>query len=233
MCEDNRTFRIDRDDNVIPNWRETLVCETCGLSNRLRASLHLARLLHVDAPPGTIYITEQLTPMFQWLQSRVSNLVGSEFVDPTLPSGSMVTIKEHPVRHEDLNRTSFADGACGIVLTFDVLEHIPNYLSALREFARILTQGGLLLLTAPFSLETHATVVRARVREDGTIDHLKPPSYHGDPVNENGVLCYHEFGWQLLDELRQVGFRRTAVVTCWAPGFGYLGSSQPFVIAWR
>ena len=40
---------------------------------------------------------------------------------------------------------------------------------------------------------------------DGRIEHLQPPEYHGDPLG-GGVLCFHHFGWDLLEALREAGF---------------------------
>lgn len=41
------------------------------------------------------------------------------------------------------------------ILCTEVLEHLPSSLAALREFARLLKVGGLLIMTAPFCSLTH------------------------------------------------------------------------------
>jgi hypothetical protein len=91
----------------------------------------------------------------------------------------------------------------------------------------------MLLLTAPFDFEAEHTVVRAEKCADGATRHLLPPIYHGDPMNGAGALCFQEFGWDLLDHMREAGFARVELVTGWASGFGYLGSHQSFFVAWR
>jgi ubiquinone/menaquinone biosynthesis C-methylase UbiE len=47
------------------------------------------------------------------------------------------------------------DGSFDAVLCTEVLEHLPEPLSALREFARLLRKGGELIITAPFCSLTH------------------------------------------------------------------------------
>jgi len=42
---------------------------------------------------------------------------------------------------------------------------------------------------------------------DGAVDHLVPPSYHGNPMDPNGSLAFFDYGWELLDWVRDAGFR--------------------------
>ena len=54
------------------------------------------------------------------------------------------------------------------------------------------------------------------MRDDGTIEHLHPPEYHGDPLDPGGCLCFHHFGWDLLDLLRDAGFRSVTAYSVWS-----------------
>ncbi len=89
------------------------------------------------------------------------------------------------VRNEDVTRLSFADASLDIILCFDVLEHVPDYRAALREFHRVLDTGGQLVISVPFSFQQE-TIVRARLDDAGNIEHLTEPCYHGDPVIRPG-----------------------------------------------
>jgi|CXWL01.1.fsa_nt_gi SAM-dependent methyltransferase len=215
------------------DWRETLACRQCGLINRLRACVHLLRALQPSLPAGATYVSEQTTPFFDWLQTQIPDLIGSEYVDPALPSGARVDWQQKSLRHEDVTALSMAAGTLSAILSFEVLEHVPDYRTAIAEFARVLVPGGLLLLTAPFAFHDAATQIRAIRHADGSIEHLLPPDYHGDPLSERGVLCYQVFGWDLLTLMQGSGFAEVALITCWNPAFAYLGSFQPFVVAWR
>ncbi|MGE4073294.1 MAG: methyltransferase domain-containing protein [Lysobacterales bacterium] len=229
--ESEFSFPIRGDE--IPNWRESLVCPDCRLINRWRASVHVARMLEPLRCEGPVYVTEQTTPMYDWLQEHVPELIGSEFVSPDAKPGQIYETRSRRIRHEDATALSMADASLSMIQTYDVLEHVPDYRAALREFARVLKPEGLLLLTAPFMFEAWDTVVRARVNAQGDIEHLLPAVYHGDPMSADGVLCFQEFGWDLLDDMRSAGFAHAEIITCWAPDFGYLGSFQPFVVARR
>ncbi|WP_196600957.1 class I SAM-dependent methyltransferase [Pectinatus frisingensis] len=47
------------------------------------------------------------------------------------------------------------DGSFDVILCTEVLEHLPDPQMAIREFSRLLTSGGKLILTAPFCSLTH------------------------------------------------------------------------------
>jgi ubiquinone/menaquinone biosynthesis C-methylase UbiE len=55
----------------------------------------------------------------------------------------------------DITAIPEPDGAFDAVLCTEVLEHVPDPRAALDEFARLLRDGGTLLLTAPFAALTH------------------------------------------------------------------------------
>ena len=55
----------------------------------------------------------------------------------------------------DITRIPVDDASFDAILCTEVFEHIPDAISAVREFARILKPGGTLLITAPFNSLTH------------------------------------------------------------------------------
>lgn len=124
------------------------------------------------------------------------------------------------VDFEDVTRLSFADASLDAVVSFDVLEHVPDYERALSEFARVLRPGGTLIATFPFT-DTAETVVRAGIDDDGNVFHLLEPEYHGDPIS-GGVLCFHHFGWDILEVARRAGFAQARMMMPWAPEQGLL-----------
>jgi len=211
------------DGRRVPNWRESLICPGCRLNSRMRAAIHLFHELCRPRPDCSLYITEQTTPMYQWFNGTFAKVAGSEFLGSDCLSGSENT---KGIRHEDLTNLSFSDGQFDFVLSFDVFEHIPNYRKAFGECRRVLKKGGALCFTIPFDRHSMQNVIRAELLPDGTTNHLLPPEYHGDPLQESGCLCFRHFGWECLDELRYDGFSEAACYLYWSRAYGYLGGEQ-------
>ena len=210
------------------NWRETVVCPVTGLSNRARAAFHLFAVESRLGGDANIYITEQTTAFYRYLKSIFPSLVGSEFIPGALPG--MTT--DAGIRHEDLTALSFREASLDAILSFDVLEHVPDYQAGLRECARVLRPGGRIYITVPF-VGTAETIVRARVLPDGEIEHLLPAEYHGDPMVKDGILCFYHFGYDVLDVMRRVGFSDAWAGYYWSAEFGYLGVMQVMIVGVR
>jgi hypothetical protein len=95
---------------------------------------------------------------------------------------------------------------------------------------RCLSPGGTFLFSALFDRYAQEPLIRAEVLPGGSIRHLAPPEYHGDPVRpDKGILCYQTFGWDLLDLLRSIGFEDVKAVDYWSRDYGYLGGCLLFI----
>jgi SAM-dependent methyltransferase len=207
-----------------PNLREALVCPRCRLNARARAALGLMR--DTRRRPR-IYVTEQASPVYVWLRHEYDGVLGSEY---RMPDARRFALEDWlrdqgapgAIAIEDVTALTHADASVDVICSFDVLEHVPDYRQALREFARVLRPGGDLWLTVPFLDDRQDTVVRARLGADGDVEHLLSPEIHGDPLS-GGVLCYYHFGWDLLDAARAAGFGDAAWCRTWAPAQALFG----------
>ncbi len=231
------SFTLDPDADAEVNWRESMLCPDCQLNGRMRFCAGILTQWMDARPQARIYLTEQATHGYALLKRRFGHVVGSEYIHDQERRKAVQNYIRHitgdsseVLRIEDVTRLSFADASFEIVASFEVLEHVPDYRLALREMARVLGRGGQLLLTAPFLETTQDTLTRARLEADGSITHLLPPEYHGDPVSD-GVLCFHHFGWDLLDALREAGFESAEVVSSFAPAYGLLGGAMLAITA--
>ena len=222
VCEADREFLVDYQyggDRV--NWRERLECSGCCLNNRMRAALALAKMRL--SPDAHIYLTENVTPLYRQTAKVFSRVIGSEFM-PEVPLGK----QRDGIRSEDITQLTFGE-QFDAVMTFDVLEHVPDYRQGLREFARVLKPGGWLIMTVPYDLSAPETLVRA-ILVGGKIVHLERPEYHGDPMNGDGILSFYTFGWSLLDDLREVGLN-PQLEFFWSRRHAYVGGLQFIIVA--
>ena len=167
ICAADRQFLVDYQyGGDFVNWRERLECSGCFLNNRMRAALGLAKTRL--KPDASVYLTERVTPLYRETAKVFSEVVGSEYM-PDVPVGE----ERDGVRSEDVTNLTFGE-QFDAVMTFDVLEHVPDYHQALREFARVLKPGGWLIMTVPFNLGSPQTTVRAAI-VDGEILHMETP----------------------------------------------------------
>lgn len=235
-CRCTSMFAVDYQfayvvDGVLnPNWRERLLCQQCGLNNRMRATIHAFGDLLNPPSNASVLLAEAVTPLAKWMRSHYSGTVGCEFLGEAVPFGAA---DERGVRNEDFTCLTFRDEQFDLVIALDILEHIPEYGAALRECRRVLKPGGRFVFSVPFRFDLQEHLVRARVRTDGSIEHVLEPEYHGDPLDQAGCLCYYHFGWALLDDVIMAGLRNPCMYLYWSSQFAYLGSGQFLITAQR
>jgi SAM-dependent methyltransferase len=139
----------NRGDVYVPNLRERLVCPVTGLNNRQRlmATL-LSAELTAQPQKKSVYLMEQLSETYNWAARtfQLQNIIGSEYLADGLQPGAKID----GVRHEDAQRLSFPDASLDLVVSNDVMEHVPSAASAFRELARVMRPGAQALMTFPF-----------------------------------------------------------------------------------
>ena len=215
--------------SVNPAWTETCVCEECGLNSRMRALFDLLNIQCEINSNLRIYIAEQTTPFFQKLKHKFPSLMGSEYLGADRKCGKILINNENNdnIRHEDITKLSFADEMFDIAITQEVFEHIPNYHQAFSELWRVISFGGSLVFSIPFFFDLEKTRIRASF-ENGNVVHYFPPEIHGNPISNEGSLCFQNFGWDILSDLRKAGFSDAYASIYWGPWQGHLGF--PFAI---
>jgi SAM-dependent methyltransferase len=203
--------------------RESLFCRSCCSSLRVRGvagvllSLYgsgakaVAELVRQDqfrrldvAEINTIGPLGALHPFL----AQLPHLVFSEYRGAS-PPGEVIDGS----RNEDMCRLTYDDQSFDLVLSSDTLEHVPDYLAALRETRRVLRPGGRHVFTVPIFASRPTTETRAEIDSDGEVVHLLPPLFHGRgsglfryaPVGQD-LLTFTEFGGDLVDRMGEVGF---------------------------
>jgi SAM-dependent methyltransferase len=233
-------FRVDlesssdgRKEAPLPNYRERMVCPSCGLNARQRALALVARSFAGTVPAGSpVLLLEQESALFRFLADLPdigTRLVGSELLGPSYQSGEVVD----GIRNEDACRLSFASASLAVHMSGDVLEHVNDPRRALAEAHRCLEPGGLLLFTVPFHHDRDRSRARATIDMQGRLRHLAPPVFHGDPMRPEGALVITDFGWDLLEWIRDAGFRDAAALAYWDPSFGFLHPLDFLFVGWK
>jgi SAM-dependent methyltransferase len=187
--------------------RESLFCGSCGSSLRVR-SLAAVLVEHYACAARSLAALVAEEP-FASLRIAELNSIGA--AHGVLARHPRLVYAEFP--EEDLQSLSYADGSFDLLLTSDTLEHVPDWRTALRETHRVLRPGGRHVFTVPVAPGRAETAARAEVRA-GEVVHHERPQYHGRGAglfalltrNQPDFLAYTDFGLDLADELRAVGF---------------------------
>lgn len=199
------------------NLRDSGDCLRCRATNRQRqqAWVLVQRLIPGPVPrkglsavsglPTRIFNAEAAGPIHRAL-AGVGGYVCSEYVGAEQRPGDSVG----GTRHEDLQELSFSDSSFDMVVSSDVLEHVPDPYRAHREIFRVLVPGGVHVFTVPFLDSDELDQERSRLNADGTVVHVLEPQYHTDPLRPGGALVYRLFGLEMFVRLGEMGFRTKA-----------------------
>ena len=176
-------------------YRDHYLCSSCGCIPRERALMFCMELffprwreavIH-ESSPGDRGASPKLRA-----QSR--SYIGSQYF-PDVAPGEI----HQGWRCENLEKLTFADSSIDLHVTQDVMEHIFDPAATFREIARSLRPGGMHIFTTPLVNKERPTEVCAKLKPDGSIEHLREPEYHGNPVSEKGSLVTHRWGYDICD----------------------------------
>jgi SAM-dependent methyltransferase len=226
-CNAKTSMTINFDNSTlvdsvpIPNWREALVCNVCQMNNRQRLIGKLIQSEVSKNPNLCLYIMEQVTPIYKWLTGTFPNLEikGSEYLGYEFEGG----VFYDGIRHEDVMNLTLAPESVDLIVSNDVFEHIPDFRKGLEECVRVLRVNGTMLLTIPFYTSHDCSEVRATFHEN-KLKLIKSPQYHGNPLSPDGSLVFHDFGWDLMDTFKSLGFGTVSCEFYADDRFGHLGN---------
>jgi SAM-dependent methyltransferase len=93
---------------------------------------------------------------------------------------------------QDITRLTYPDSSLDLIVSSDVLEHVPDAPAAFRETARVLKPGGAHVFTVP---------PRECTRSRQGLE----PEYHSDPLDPAGILVHWDYGPDLPDVMPTAG----------------------------
>lgn len=228
LCEHRASFTVNGGPDFgpgHPNLREGLVCP-CGGKNRDRLMMLASRDRLATAKD--IVFFGALSGWARWARkAHGDRILFCEYFGDRVAPGESVPVEDLTVRNEDMTRMTLADASTDLILHQDVLEHIPDYRAALSDTLRVLRPGATTIFTAPFFHLLDQTFVRASLDEAGTVVHHAEPELHGDPLVPEGILAFYNFGWSLIDDMREVGFEDVRLTLCYRPDLGIVSTGCP------
>jgi SAM-dependent methyltransferase len=166
-----------------------------------------------------IYAAEALSPLAMALRATYPKFIGSQYA-PDDETRERI----FPVQHQDLTGLTFPSDAFDVVITIEVLEHIPDMRRALAEVARVLRPGGIMLSTFPFAWNSPTSRRKARLDGDKIIHLVDTPEFHGDPMRNQGILVFQIPGWDIVELAKDAGFANA--------GFVFYSSAIGGIVGW-
>jgi SAM-dependent methyltransferase len=177
--------------------RESLFCERCGCSLRVRRIASV--LVDLYAERATTLAGLVREDAFRALRIAEINSIGR--MHPVIAEAPGLVHVEYP--EEDIQSLSWEDGRFDLVLTSETLEHVPDPQLALRETLRVLRPGGRHVFTVPVDPSLAATRSRSAL----------PPEHHGRGGGPFGLvtrradmLVHTDFGRDLPEVVGAAGF---------------------------
>jgi SAM-dependent methyltransferase len=217
------------------NLRESLVSTASSSVNRQRQLICTLSMAVFGHPRATlaqiavqmnenhlrVYVAESNSVVSNFLRQKLKEdlFVSSEYFGPEYKSGEIV----NGILHEDLLGTSFADETFDIIITAEVLEHVPDALRAEKELMRILKPGGLYCFTVPFLPASDHDLILADIDEQGNVRHFAEPQFHGDPLRPEGILVYRLFSFNDMKHRFEAMGHQFKSYRFWSESLGIVG----------
>jgi SAM-dependent methyltransferase len=184
-------------------------CCRCRSTPKYRAILHIIeaetgqRITHYVAA-HKIYELSTSSPIFRKLRGHSNYEASGYFSDK--PFGRKIK----PLYwNQDLQNLTFPSDSFDLVISSETMEHVRRPWQAFSEVHRVMKNDGIYVFTIPYRRDR---VTRSRV--DTTTDKdvfLLDKIYHIDPYRTEDSLVYTDFGADLPELLRPLGFNTELV----------------------
>jgi len=170
--------------------RENYFCLWCGRNYRMRG---LASVAKPWLSGARVYEPASFGVFASPARRSIMSYQTSEYLPLEVRS-----LANANLRHEDIQALTLADASVDLVLTSEVFEHVADPWAGFREVRRVLRSDGRHIFTVP-DVPSSSTTIRDPDR----------PVYHVDPLRSKGALVITDFGNDLPDLLRPLGFETT------------------------
>jgi SAM-dependent methyltransferase len=170
---------------ALSSGQERHICIRCRANLRYEMLATLIRSIGSHLEEMTVLELDSRSPL-RPLLSKAKTYQRSMYS----PNDRLGTIQADGSRCEDITQLTYPDCSLDLIISSDVLEHVPELQAAFRESYRVLRPGGSHIFTVPPNEKTRkrAEIVNNQVR------HLVEPEYHSDPLNPEGILAFWDVG---------------------------------------
>lgn len=179
-CREETYFEIQG------NWlRDDYLCYNCFSIPRQR---HLQYILDRYFQGWEEKKIHESSPANNHLSQYCYDYSFSQFF-PDISLGTSI----NGIRCENLESLTFEDDTFDFFITQDVLEHVFDPESAVKEIMRVIKAGGVHIFTTPRHKGLKESYPRAAIVEAG-IEYYKPAVYHGNPIGDGKTLVTWDYG---------------------------------------
>jgi len=187
----------------LSNGDERKLCIRCLANRRYEMLAEYLRASVPDLEKKVVVELDHRSPLRSYL-AQAGKYIRTYYSATDLPG----SVRFDGARCEDITRLTFSDESIDILISSDVLEHVPDIEAAFRESSRVLRPGGFHLFTVPCGPST----VRRAEFVDGELRHLVQPEYHSDPLNPEGILAFWTFGADFAERVSVADLKVSIVV---------------------
>jgi SAM-dependent methyltransferase len=200
--------------------RESLFCRKCGTSARVRALteafLQDSRINHLDSSGVSGLAVQKNFSVLGVNQignsKRLSELLDEKFnyIETTYEPESKFGLVVNDRQNENVLDLTFQENTFDFVLHSDVLEHVPDWKTALSECFRVLKPNGKVVFTTPihdYRRETDKsfTMLGTQIHSTGVeIYHGKAGGIFSMIPAQKDFLEMYQFGIDFEAELKKI-----------------------------
>jgi SAM-dependent methyltransferase len=192
------------------DWlRDYYKCVHCDSIPRQRALISCLNLFVPGWKSYAVHESSPCGPASEYIKRNCPQYTDSFFY-PNIALGTHYKGN----RCENLERMTFPDNSFDLFITQDVMEHVNNPVKAFREISRVLKPNGIYLFTVPIYQNLDQSRPRILVSEDGQIQTIKEPVYHGNPIDSNGSLVTYDYGLDFSELIFKWSRMLTTIYVC-------------------
>lgn len=152
-----------------------------------------------------IWDTQSTGPFVDVLKDE-DGFVSSEYISDDSIPGQVISTPSYTARHESMMNSSFLSNSLDLVISSEVLEHVPYPYVAHKEVHRVLKRGGAHVFSVPYDINSETDTETARLLPNKSILFSRSPVYHDDPIRQEGILVFNIFGNEMVRKLCRLGF---------------------------